>query len=369
MSDESNLNYLITYMRNKGAFLEKIKPIGRTIVATEDISKNEKIAIINDDLFIKASNVPEFIIKLWLSESEYTKKFVSLLQIKDYDHPVLWDEEDFEKIKGYSKFKCSEHKFIQKKILDYLDDTTIDKNMARIFECHIETRTFNSSKVNRCPKMMVPIVDMLNHSIDPNTYWYVKDEKNLIVNARRDIKQGEEITISYGHLNNIELFSRYGFVIDNNPYKIVIPIHLRTKKTYYLKLNDNTVVPSYGLNCIKRLYKDLGQIEDDPTSVRTHMLYILWKEEKEILEYHINKIEFYKSRVPRISRLIPGKQLKYIDEFTYYSYVSDEKEIYIVKKHNKTGDIDIHLSKGSKNYIDDKFIIKLKQLIDIHFKD
>ena len=58
--------------------------------------------------------------------------------------------------------------------------------------------------------MMVPLLDMFNHSHDPNIVIMpyldkLSDQSFLVANAIRDIEKDEELTISYGKLSNIHL--------------------------------------------------------------------------------------------------------------------------------------------------------------------
>lgn len=83
---------------------------------------------------------------------------------------------------------------------------------------------------------MVPLLDMINHSSDsPNAYFAVlgddgdendtgDDEESLFysVVADRDLKQGEELLISYGSEqdSSVDLLLQYGFVPKSNPFDV-----------------------------------------------------------------------------------------------------------------------------------------------------
>ena len=67
----------------------------------------------------------------------------------------------------------------------------------------------------------IPIFDMMNHGRDNNVLWNVYSQEGrplYTLKANRDIQPGEELYISYDdNLNNIDLFTRYGFTINDEP--------------------------------------------------------------------------------------------------------------------------------------------------------
>jgi hypothetical protein len=101
-------------------------------------------------------------------------------------------------------------------------------------------------------RMLVPLVDMLNHSGDrdlsttsnassnskgggsqepvptatDNVRWDVVSkiggEFFMVLTATRDIQQGEELLLSYGERNNDDFFLHYGFIPARNPHDDVI---------------------------------------------------------------------------------------------------------------------------------------------------
>lgn len=64
---------------------------------------------------------------------------------------------------------------------------------------------------------IVPYADMINHGEPANCEWfYDDDQKSFIMSASTDIKQGDEIVLSYGQKSNSKYFILYGFL---NPSK------------------------------------------------------------------------------------------------------------------------------------------------------
>jgi len=47
----------------------------------------------------------------------------------------------------------------------------------------------------------------------------------LTLDSVKDINPGDDLTINYGNSNNYELFVRYGFAVENNPFsEFYLPI-------------------------------------------------------------------------------------------------------------------------------------------------
>lgn len=61
---------------------------------------------------------------------------------------------------------------------------------------------------------LVPVAEMLNHRVSPNTVWGYHDESDTLrITAVQNISAGEEVTTSYGERSNPRLFSTYGFTV------------------------------------------------------------------------------------------------------------------------------------------------------------
>ena len=77
---------------------------------------------------------------------------------------------------------------------------------------------------------LVPFASLFNHKPEKfvNGQWlYDNDAKGFKIEAFKDIKKGEEITISYGSKrSNFSMFQTYGFIPENNLHD---EIHLMVK--------------------------------------------------------------------------------------------------------------------------------------------
>lgn len=74
--------------------------------------------------------------------------------------------------------------------------------------------------------MMLPLIDMCNHSFDPNAEIVQDEEKSdrsmlVKVVAGRQIKQNDPLLLNYGCLSSDLFLLDYGFVIPSNPYNCI----------------------------------------------------------------------------------------------------------------------------------------------------
>ena len=65
----------------------------------------------------------------------------------------------------------------------------------------------------------VPFLDMANHSEDPSADYMTTREGNFVLFCRRDLAEGDAVTISYGAHTNQRMMAQYGFVpVGGNPH-------------------------------------------------------------------------------------------------------------------------------------------------------
>ncbi len=83
----------------------------------------------------------------------------------------------------------------------------------------IWSHAFNSFRGKTAFATAVPVVDMMNHENDLETWWEIDDENQLwVLQTNRDIKKGDEIVINYGDMPNVRLLKWFGFALDDNKY-------------------------------------------------------------------------------------------------------------------------------------------------------
>ncbi|KAL5052501.1 hypothetical protein RYX36_033183 [Vicia faba] len=92
---------------------------------------------------------------------------------------------------------------------------------SRAFKLHGNK---NANGMNFDIPMMLPLIDMCNHSFDPNARIVQEQETgstNMRVVAEKVIKEDDPLLLCYGCLNNDLFLLDYGFVIQSNPYDCI----------------------------------------------------------------------------------------------------------------------------------------------------
>lgn len=72
------------------------------------------------------------------------------------------------------------------------------------------------SKANRQYRVLLPVVDLLNHKFPTRVNWFF-DNGSFQLSSEEPLVQGQEIFNNYGGKGNEELLNGYGFCIPNNP--------------------------------------------------------------------------------------------------------------------------------------------------------
>ena len=267
-------NNLYNWLISNGAFIsKKIKPIehniyNRYIIAKETIKKNEEIIFIPNELTLSTlNNIVSDTCKIGFEEfNSYATKeekfsydfdclvYFLTIDIDNknsffkyfYEYFPLISEKDFpiyfsqDKINILKKIELDieigrQKYFFNKSLKPVKERISKIKNGLEKFKknfIYVSTRNFerrNSffEEVNT----LVPFLDLLNHDNIYNT-WFIYDEKRegFSLYAIKDIEKKEEINTSYGRLNNIYLYSIYGFTIKDNIYSSNINIEIDGKK-------------------------------------------------------------------------------------------------------------------------------------------
>ena len=267
-------NNLYNWLISNGAFIsKKINPLeankyNRCIIAKEEIKKNEEIVFIPTELTLSTLNsivadsckigfkefnsyaskeekfsydfdcLVYFLTIDMDNKNSFFKFFYDYFpQILENDFPIYFPEEKINILKKIElEYEIERQIHFFKKSLNPVKDKIIKiesgiekfkKNFIYVSTRNFERRSSFFESVNT----LVPFLDLLNHDNNYNT-WFIYDEKRegFSLYAIKDIQQNEEITTSYGRLNNIYLYSIYGFTLKDNIYKSNISIKIDGKK-------------------------------------------------------------------------------------------------------------------------------------------
>ena len=65
---------------------------------------------------------------------------------------------------------------------------------------------------------MLPLIDMCNHSFQPNCSLKASDNGDVQLVSLQNIDSNQPLLLSYGNLSNDFLLMDYGFVVPGNPF-------------------------------------------------------------------------------------------------------------------------------------------------------
>ncbi|KAL0695458.1 hypothetical protein Bca4012_062638 [Brassica carinata] len=91
----------------------------------------------------------------------------------------------------------------------------------------VSTRAFRlHGDINLHVPMMLPLIDMCNHSFSPNVRIIQEqdgsDSNTLVkVVAETEVKENDPLLLNYGSLTNDSFLLDYGFVVESNPYDTI----------------------------------------------------------------------------------------------------------------------------------------------------
>jgi len=131
----------------------------------------------------------------------------------------------------------------------------------------------------------IPNAVLFNHSPQPNSYWNFNEVENFwYFFTYETIEIGQDVTISYGDKENIELMWAYGFMTNDNP----------SEKGYFLRplAIDGDPVRQTIVNTIIPQYLDWSEF-DRAWGISEHemkLIRILLLDRNQFDSYHISKI-------------------------------------------------------------------------------
>ena len=169
-----------------------------------------------------------------LSERVRPKSFfypyLSNLPFEVWGLPFFFNMTEFELIQDPSlmQSQVDRCKFLQEFTNEVL--VPMSKSQQEIFNGHKPSLdSFGwafgvaTSRAIRVPEVIcdegpviIPLIDIASHSFDPNCE-VVLDADGYELRTLVDVDKGSELAIKYGSLTNDELFSDYGFTVDDNP--------------------------------------------------------------------------------------------------------------------------------------------------------
>lgn len=266
--EQTKMDIFISWLKKNGAkfphlYVEKYKKNERGVKTKKTLESNKNIIRIPKKIFIysdmgkqtawgmqlqkhdeKVSN-PDIIYLLLFMVNNlddergfYYPYYQTLPQ--DLSHlPVFWRETDLKHLKG-----SHIQEVIRERKVEFMKDYKILCRACENFStmCPVKkfmwtrsiigSRNFGIFVDNIKQSAMVPFADMLNHSPDVNTKWYYK-KNAFLLDSTKSIKEGSEITDTYGIKCNSKYLLYYGFTLhDDSKYRnrVQIKIPQQSKK-------------------------------------------------------------------------------------------------------------------------------------------
>lgn len=216
-----------------------------------------------DDIEEANSLLAFYLTKLYFDNDEFWSNYINTLPTNLSSFPYFWLNNELNLLKSSSIYSNSNTEFNFQSHLDkihqdwefiyeYNQHNEIIKNITYDnfynnyfkFRILVGSRVFGYEKYGIRTSGMVPYIDLLNHSEEPNTSWYFdNDLDSFVLVSIMDIPKGTELTDNYGNKTNGEFLLYYGFTIESNPTNI---LYLSIQnKNYSFDLNYDLSLLSY----------------------------------------------------------------------------------------------------------------------------
>jgi SET domain len=229
---------------------QSIRDGERIVVANKDIANNEVIMrvpstiIVGSDDRLELHPFQTFLRDLDLSMQEklaiilhsdartaqFIKDFVRSIEVES-DLLIYWSDNELSMLQDMSLVENTKRKRVEFDHEFQKVSNIMSKEDYAFFRFLISTRSFLSDNLNEEQQdsdslfslAYIPLVDMLNHSDDPNSsnqFDIVRNRGKItnvsyVVRATKFISAGSEITISYGDMTSKESLESYGFISES----------------------------------------------------------------------------------------------------------------------------------------------------------
>ena len=180
----------------------------------------------------------------------------------------------------------------------------------------IFSRLFSFKKDGKTHYTLVPLLDLFNAHQKPNLVWYYSEKDNAMkADAKKNIKKGEELNITYGKQNNVSYLFFYGFTMKNNKKRMTYDLYWDEK---YINFPNPPELKNVTKYYRKDLSENVGNIDDEITAL-------------EAMLAHFNDwVNDYPTKLEDDKKNIKSKKTKkdYI-LLCIYRVLIEEKEVYI----------------------------------------
>ena len=180
------------------------------------------------DILLKLYKKNTFALGLYILEHQNEprfKPFIDMINSNDYSSfPLRFDPQTLEILRGTDLEKkyiqlqnALEHDF---KLLYTIDSVKkkYDIDTLKNIYLAVSSRNFGWDFSGYNDMIIVPYIDMCNHSSDPNSTWFYDEQRNCFcLKTTKVIPQGGELFDTYGRTkSNMQLLLGYGFCLNGN---------------------------------------------------------------------------------------------------------------------------------------------------------
>ena len=313
-------NLILWIQKNQGYINEKVIPdetskFNRIILAKKNIAKNELISFIPEKIILSSINpllnsicrkayglyhtsdlecITLFITFDKFNKTSFFRPYYDYLP--EFNISNLPTSYSNEKLKSFEELEFDLHVGISNNKLknaynEYVEKILEKKGIKNPFEEFkynyeiVKSRNFARPgsefffDLNSC----VPFIELFNHDNNYNTdFEFDEKNKGFILKAVKDIKSGEELTVSYGNESNINLFMNYGFTLNYNKYKNSIRVKIGEGfYRFYPSENDENNIKDI-FNIVKSLKEIYGFDKNKEIFIYNLMIYGLEKKLEKI---------------------------------------------------------------------------------------
>jgi histone-lysine N-methyltransferase SETD3 len=252
-SDEAKMHRLMEWLEEQGATFSSTVKMGaqarqlhaarrllpgqiymhipKRLMITREVAKESKIGELIDQHGCKFGRYEYMAAFLMQTKREggFWKPYVDILPREFSNQSLFFSESELEHLKGSDLFRSiAQRKADNERFYNQLPPPVKETYTLEEFtwgRCVAITRSFGVRFEGEPSVALVPLADMLDHSLHSNSRYIHESENGFILTARKRLEASSALVTTYGACSNAHLLITYGFCLEDNPHNEV-DIHL-----------------------------------------------------------------------------------------------------------------------------------------------
>lgn len=262
------------------------------------------------------------------------KPYIDVLP-KTYNSTIYWNDKDIQSLESGNLYYLTRNQNYQ---IDK-DYTEIFKKLFKKYPNEFKKRTYKLSdfkwalstiwsraidvKINgKLKRILVPMMDMFNHSFDAkSTHTFNEKENCFELKLQHSTTSGSQAFINYGPIGNTKLLLLYGFTVHKNPHDYVeLIIQLAPNAELYdLKVQ---ILKQRGLSPTQVFYLKMSELDEFPVDILgTARIQRLTQDDLSRVQYAFDKYEI----VSEVNEVLVLKALEEAFQTMYEAYKTESK--------------------------------------------